>query len=98
MTGRFVAGLALAGLLLGATGCQSGGAGDVLGLGGETKQDQATPEGKVLASELLAFCPQVVVREEEGYINRYAKGGDGDPAKLSFQASITESTSPKLNE
>ena len=91
-TGRFWTGLAFAGLLLGSTGCQSGGAGGVLGLGGETREQQKPQEGKVLASELLAFCPQVIVKEEEGFINRYARGGEGDPAKLSFQASVTEST------
>lgn len=97
--GRFVAGLALGGLLLAVAGCQSGdsggssgsNSGGFLGFGG-TKQPPQAQEGKVLASELRAFCPRVIVREPEGYINRYAKGGDGDATKLSYQASIMEST------
>lgn len=95
--GRFVPGLALAGLLLAVAGCQSGdsgggsGEGGFLGFGGAKQAPQAQ-DGKVLASELRAFCPRVTVKEPEGSINRYAKGGEGDSAKLSFQASITEST------
>ncbi|MEW9806922.1 hypothetical protein ABUE31_13105 [Mesorhizobium sp. ZMM04-5] len=89
-TARFLAGLALAGLVFAASGCQSGDSGGVLGLGGS--QEKKPQEGKVLASELLAYCPKVVVKEPEGFINRYAKGGEGDAAKLIFQASISEST------
>jgi hypothetical protein len=81
----------LAGLMFAAAGCQSGDAGGVLGLGGDSKESKPE-EAKVLASELLAYCPRVIVKEEEGFINRYAKGGEGDPTKLSFQASIAEST------
>lgn len=84
--------MALLGCLAGIAGCQSGSSSDgILGFGGK-KEPQAVPEGKVLASELLAFCPSLTVRQSEGYINRYAKGGDGDPAKLAFQASISNST------
>ncbi len=85
--------MVLLGCLAGIAGCQSGSSSDgILGLGGGKKEPKAVPEGKVLASELLAFCPSLTVRQSEGYINRYAKGGDGDPAKLAFQASISDST------
>lgn len=89
--GRFLAGFALAGFMLAAAGCQSGDTGGVLGFGGGSKQ---TPpqEGKVLASELRAYCPTVTLKEENGFINRYAKGGEDDAAKLSWQASISEVT------
>lgn len=90
-TGRFLQGLALAGFMLAAAGCQSGDAGGVLGLGGGAKEPKSQ-EGKVLASELLAFCPRVIVKEQEGALNRYAKGGEDDPAKLAWQAAISEST------
>lgn len=89
--GRFLTGFALAGFMLAATGCQSGDTGGVLGLGGENKEKKAE-DGKVLASELLAYCPQVTLKEDTGYFNRYAKGGEDDPAKLSYQASIGEVT------
>ncbi|MBX3583811.1 MAG: hypothetical protein KF810_18135 [Rhizobiaceae bacterium] len=75
--------------------CQSGdsggGSGNMLGFGG-AKEPKPPEEGKVLASELTAYCPRVIVKEAESTINRYAKGGEGDPAKLSWQASISEST------
>lgn len=92
--GRFLAGLAIAGCMIAAAGCQSGGVSNVLGLGGgqTEKQPVVAPEGKVLASELLAYCPRVTVKEEEGVLDRYAKGGDGDATKLAYQASISDST------
>jgi hypothetical protein len=94
--GRFLAGFALAGFMLAAAGCQSsdssgGSGGGILGFGGGTKEVQPQ-EGKVLASELRAYCPVVTLKEESANINRYAKGGEDDPAKLSFQASISEAT------
>ena len=89
--GRFLAGFALAGFILAAAGCQSGDAGGVLGLGGDKKEKQPE-EGKILASELLAYCPKVTLKEDTGYINKYAKGGEDDPAKLTYQASISEVT------
>jgi hypothetical protein len=89
--GRFLSGFALAGFMLAVAGCQSGDAGSVLGFGGGSKQKQPE-EGKVLASELRAYCPMVTLKEETGFINRYAKGGEGDAAKLSWQASINAVT------
>lgn len=95
-TGRFFAGLALGSFLLAAAGCQSGdsaggGGGGIFGFGGGQQQQQAQ-DGKVLASELRAYCPRVIVKEDMGFINQYARGGEGDPTKLSYQASIVEST------
>lgn len=88
--GRFVTGFALAGFILAAAGCQSGDAGGVLGLGGN--KEKKPEEGKILASELLAYCPKVTLKEDTGYINKYVKGGEDDPAKLTYQASISEVT------
>ena len=89
--GRFLTGFALAVFMIAAAGCQSGDAGGVLGLGGN-KQEKQPEEGKILASELLAYCPRVTLKEDTGYINKYAKGGEDDPAKLTYQASISEVT------
>jgi hypothetical protein len=89
--GRLLAGFALAGFILAAAGCQSGDAGGVLGLGGSKKEKQPE-EGKILASELLAYCPKVTLKEDTGFINKYVKGGEEDPAKLTYQASISEVT------
>jgi hypothetical protein len=80
--------------MMAAAGCQSGGVSNVLGLGGEAKEKQpvVAPEGKVLASELLAYCPKITVKEDESTKTVYAKGGDGDPTKLAYQVSISDST------
>jgi hypothetical protein len=93
---RFLAGFALVGFMLAAAGCQSGDSsggsgGGILGFGGGEKQKQPE-QGKVLASELRAYCPKVTLKEETASMNRYAKGGEDDPAKLAFQASISEAT------
>lgn len=81
--GRLLSGLAASGLLLVLAGCQSG---SMFG-GGEEK-----PVEKVLASELLGYCPKVNLREGTSVLDTYAKGGDGDPAKLIYQASISDVT------
>ena len=89
---RFLTGLAVLGFSLAVAGCQSGEGGNVFGIAGGQDKNAQPEQGKVLASELRAYCPRVTLREEAGFINRYAKGGDGDPAKLSYQASIGEVT------
>jgi hypothetical protein len=83
------AGIALGGFILAVAGCQSGDSGSVLGLG---KEDAKPAEPKVLESELRAYCPKVILREGTAVFSAYAKGGDGDPAKLNYQASITDVT------
>lgn len=86
---RFLTGFALAGFMLAVAGCQSGDSG-ILNLGGA--KEKKPDEGKILASELLAYCPKVTLKEDTGYFNRYAKGGEDDPAKLIYQASISDVT------
>ena len=83
-SGRLVAGLLLSGFILAAAGCQSRDRANA-------KLAEANPaEPKVAASELLAYCPKVVLRDGTAFFNTYAKGGDGDPAKLLYQASIAD--------
>jgi hypothetical protein len=85
---RFIKGFALTGFILAAAGCQSGGSGN-LNVGGGNK---AAGETKVLESELRAYCPRVTLREGTAYFNTYAKGGQDDPTKVLYQASITDVT------
>ncbi len=55
--------------------------------------DKDKPEQpKVSQADLLAYCPKVTLREGTAIINSYAKGGDGDPAKLVYQASMSDAT------
>lgn len=89
---RFVAGLALAGFMLVAAGCQSGDGDGILGLRGKSTQPPPPKDGKVLASELLAYCPRVTLREGTAYFNTYAKGGEDDKSKIIYQASIRDVT------
>ncbi|MDP2732584.1 MAG: hypothetical protein Q8O63_05670 [Hoeflea sp.] len=71
-------------------GCTSSDPRAVLNPGGAAQQtaiDQVTDSQVVQGA-----CPQVVLREGTAYYTRYAKGGDGDPAKVIHQASISDTT------
>lgn len=91
--GRFLAALATSCFMLAVTGCQSGGAGGLLGpKAPKDPQQIAAEEGKILASELLAYCPGVTLRDGTAFYNSYAKGGQDDPSKLMYQSAITDTT------
>ena len=88
---RFFAGTVAAGFMLAVAGCQSSDGRMDLGLGGSA--EPAQPERpRVTEAELRAFCPPVTLREGTSFFRSYAKGGDGDPEKLAFQASISDVT------
>ncbi len=89
--GRILTALAAAGFILGVAGCQSGDGGNILNLGGKDKKPEDN-SNKVLASDLLGYCPKVTLKEDTGFFDKYAKGGDGDAAKLIYQASIGDVT------
>lgn len=78
--------------MLAVAGCQSGDGADSLGVGldGTRNKDLAAPT--VTEASLRAYCPQVTLREGTAFFSTYAKGGDGDPAKLAYQASIADVT------
>ncbi len=71
--GRIFAGVALTGLMFAVAGCQSGGKG-ALSLGGDP-QAAAAANTRVKASDLLAYCPIITLRDGTAYFNTYAKGG-----------------------
>jgi hypothetical protein len=89
---RPFAGILVAGFMLAAAGCQSGDGANGLGLGldGSTDNDLQAP--KVNEASLRTYCPQVTLREGTAFFSTFAKGGDGDPAKLAYQASISDVT------
>ncbi len=70
--------------------CTSSNPGSALDLN-SGKAEKANTE-KILQSELTGFCPQVTLREGTAYFTTYEKGGEGDPARAIYQASITETT------
>lgn len=105
---RFFAGSALVGLMLAVAGCQSSDG--VLGLGDNkaVKPNTGTETGKVTASSLRAYCPNVTLRDGTAYYNTYGRGGrkaasddSGDPltqddqnnsSNIIYQAAITNVT------
>jgi hypothetical protein len=84
---RFLTALAVSGFMIAVAGCQSGDSAAVLG-----SADAPPPPEKIAASELRAYCPKVSLREGTAFFNTYAKGGQDDPAKIIYQASITDVT------
>jgi hypothetical protein len=91
---RIAAGGAAIGALMGLAGCQSGGGFD-LGLGGwgsQKTQPAAPPSDKITADELRAYCPRVTLRSGTAFYSTYERGGDGDKAKIVYQASLTDVT------
>lgn len=92
---RRLAVLAAMGIVLAVAGCQSGdtlGALKLPGTGGGQEQAPPADDGRITTQELLAFCPQVSIRESESIQRTYARGGQDNPDKLIYQAAITEST------
>lgn len=91
---KLAGGAALVGLMLSVAGCQSGSgasSGDDAVTGVNTTAPPP-PAGKVLQSELRAYCPGVTVRQGTAAYTNYAKGGDGDSTKVVYQASISDAT------
>lgn len=84
---RFLPGFALGILALAVTGCQSGGAGSAM-----NSAANQPPANKITEAELRAYCPQVMLREGTAFFNTYQKGGEGDPEKVIYQASIADVT------
>tara|TARA_R110002020_G_scaffold110627_6_gene255507 strand:- start:1506 stop:2057 length:552 start_codon:yes stop_codon:yes gene_type:complete len=84
---RFVPALLGAALI---AGCTSADPRAVLNPGAGGQQAAIDP---VTNSEVVqGYCPEVVLREGTAYYSQFAKGGDGDPAKIMHQASISDTT------
>lgn len=79
---------AVLGLTLALSGCQSGNPLGGLDMGGQ----QEPPANRITADELLAYCPVVSMRQNNAVLDSYQRGGDGDPSKLIYRASISDST------
>jgi hypothetical protein len=86
--GRFLARLGVVVFVGVAGGCQSG---DVIDPN-SGDQPKTAPEGKVLQSELRAYCPPVTLREGTAFFRTYQKKGEEDPTKLIYQSSISAVT------
>lgn len=84
---RHVAAAATICAALAAAGCQSGDGASALNIG-----RQPAPAERISPDELLAYCPGVVVAQEGAVYNSYQRGGQDDPSKLIFRASIIDAT------
>lgn len=89
---RKLAGFAALGLLLAASGCQSGdGASNVLNLGGGQTRE-STEDERVTVQELTAFCPAITVPESLAVHSSYQRNAQDDPSRLIYRAAITDAT------
>lgn len=87
---RKSAGLVLIGLLGLAAGCQ---ASDTLGgIGGIGGGQPAPREGQITEVELLGYCPSVTIRQGDAVLDSYQRGGQDDPSRLVYRATITDSS------
>lgn len=74
-------------LMVGLAGCQSSDTEATLG----GREATTKPAGeKVLQSELLAYCPTVMLREGTSFFNTYETVEASETSKLVYQASITD--------
>lgn len=80
--GGWVRAAAAAGCLVGLAACQSA----------DQSADVAAAQQRISQAELEAFCPPARTREGFSFHTTYAKGGEGDPAKVAYQASIVDVT------
>ncbi|MCJ8517518.1 PilZ domain-containing protein [Rhizobium tarimense] len=52
----------------------------------------SAPAAEAATPVVQAFCPPVVMREETAIYRSYARGGQDNPEKLAYQASLAEAT------
>jgi hypothetical protein len=76
---------------VGLSGCSTSGGGTV---DPNSPKAQATAEAqkRITATELLAFCPTVTIREGTSVLTNYGKSSDKTPENLIYQASISDQT------
>ncbi|MGI6851441.1 hypothetical protein [Mesorhizobium sp. 1B3] len=87
---RFLLGLGFSGFILAVAGCQ---ASDTTAKISDVNGGQLQPPpAKIQESELRAYCPAVTLRDGTAVLRTYAKGGQDDPQKLAYQASISDVT------
>jgi hypothetical protein len=55
-------------------------------------QELAQAQERIKASELMAFCPNVIIRDGTSVLMNYGKSADKTPENLVYQASISNQT------
>ena len=81
-------------LLAALAGCTTSGTDKAAdgGSGSSLTTPAATGDQRIKESELRAFCPSVSLRDGTAFFNTYEKGGDRDPARVIYQAALTDTT------
>ena len=95
IVGKRLAGVAAAGFMLVAAGCQGGdtlGAMKLPGIGGGTSAQAQAQDDRITIEELQAFCPRVAVRDGGAFYDSYPRNVRDDPSKLVFRATIGDMT------
>lgn len=95
IVGKRLSGLAAAGFMLVAAGCQGGdtlGAMKLPGLGGGSSTPVQAQDDRITIEELQAFCPRVAVRDGGAFYDSYPRNVRDDPSKLIFRATIGDMT------
>ncbi|MBO6719023.1 MAG: hypothetical protein JJ913_13780 [Rhizobiaceae bacterium] len=72
--------------MLALAGCQSDSGVDALDVANQPSQET------VNLSELRMYCPAIQLREGTAYFNTYERGGNDDPSRIVYQASIADVT------
>ncbi len=87
------AGIAAVLAALSLSACQSGGAPAVPNIfAGKKETAPAENTGKIDIATLEQFCPRITLRSGTAYYDRHEKGGEDDPNRIIYQASITDVT------
>lgn len=73
--------------------CQSAAVPGISGLGQGQKQAQTKTEPeKIDIAKLDIYCPRITLRSGTAFFNTYEKGGEDDPDRIIYQASVTDVT------
>lgn len=89
MNMRFYAVLAVIGIGIATSGCQSSDPAGVLNIG---KKKEQAPDERITQEEVRAYCPDVTLREGTAYFSDYGKKAEKAPENLIYQASIEDVT------
>jgi hypothetical protein len=76
---------------MGLAGCSTSGS-KTLDPNSPKAQEVADAQKRITSSELLAYCPQVTIREGTAVLANYGKSADKTPDNLIYQASISDET------
>jgi hypothetical protein len=78
-------------MILSVSGCSTSG-NDTVDTDSAKAQATTAAQERITASELLAFCPQVIIREGTAVLTNYGKSADKTPDNLIYQVSIANET------